>query len=527
MAAVLPTSRDTLRIKLSAVDAVWAALTPYLALVLGNALILSANGTQAVAIYWLTTFGFSLFAFVALRLRDGMAHYFSVHDAIDIAKAVIVAELLTCALLFFVTRLDGVPRSTPIIHALVLSLGLVTVRVVTRCTLGGKPLRGDQQIARHHVIVIGVNRLSSLYMKFLDAIAPGTNDIIAVLDDAADTWGCSINGVHVIGPPSHLELIVEEFAIHGVQVERVVVGFRPDEFPDGVLYKIRHVCARHNIELGFVPELFGLTRLHEPELLTTAQAQREASFVPEPPLALPIYFKAKRYVDFVEALILLLVLGPFWLGAAAITVYDVGVPVFFWQQRMGLRGRRFLLYKFRTLRAPFDESGRKLSDDERLSPIGRFMRRSRLDELPQLLNILVGDMSLIGPRPLLPRDQPKNVNVRLLVRPGVTGWAQVNGGTLLSAEEKELLDEWYIRNASLWLDLRIMLMTVVMVFRGDHLRSSQIEPGANNARKLPRPDVVARPVSRLLHAREPSRGATRAAHSPRHGVSPAIGQREP
>jgi hypothetical protein len=150
------------------------------------------------------------------------------------------------------------------------------------------------------------------------------------------------------------------------------------------------------------------------------------------------------------------------------------MPVFFWQQRLGVNGSRFLLYKFRTLRTPFGEDGRKLSDDERLSPIGRLMRRSRLDELPQLLNILVGDMSLVGPRPLLPRDQPENIEIRLMVRPGITGWAQVNGGVLLSPDEKERLDEWYIRNASLWLDLRIAVMTALMFVRGDR-RTQQVE----------------------------------------------------
>jgi Bacterial sugar transferase len=152
----------------------------------------------------------------------------------------------------------------------------------------------------------------------------------------------------------------------------------------------------------------------------------------------------------------------------------VGLPVFFWQQRMGAGGRRFLLHKFRTLRTPFDENGRKLTDEERLSPIGRFMRRTRLDELPQLLNILVGDMSLIGPRPLLPRDQRKNIEIRLMVRPGITGWAQVNGGVLLSPDEKEPLDEWYIRNASLWLDLRILFMTAIVFFCGER-RTQHLE----------------------------------------------------
>jgi hypothetical protein len=106
-----------------------------------------------------------------------------------------------------------------------------------------------------------------------------------------------------------------------------------------------------------------------------------------------------------------------------------------------------------------------------LTAIGRFLRKCRFDEFPQLLNVLVGDMSLIGPRPLLPRDQPPDPTVRLSVRPGITGWAQVNGGNSLCVEEKDALDEWYIRNASLRLDLRIVFMTFACVFLGE--RSSE------------------------------------------------------
>jgi FlaA1/EpsC-like NDP-sugar epimerase len=188
MPAPLPTSRDLLRVKWSLFDITWAALSPYLALAIRDAYILSAGGIETVAIYWLITFTFSLFAFAAFRLRDGMAHYFSVHDAVEIAKAVFVAEVLTCLVLFTVTRMDGIPRTTPIIHALVLGLGLVAVRALSRFTADGRRLRGEQEIARKHVIIIGVSRLSALYMKFLDAIAPGAHEIIAVLDEAADSW---------------------------------------------------------------------------------------------------------------------------------------------------------------------------------------------------------------------------------------------------------------------------------------------------------------------------------------------------
>ena len=146
---------------------------------------------------------------------------------------------------------------------------------------------------------------------------------------------------------------------------------------------------------------------------------------------------------------------------------DVGPPVLFWQQRLGIGGRTFQLYKLRTLRPAFGADGQKLSEQQRLSRVGKFLRQTRIDELPQLLNVLSGDMALIGPRPLLPHDQPPNPAVRLAVRPGITGWAQVNGGTLLSPLEKDGLDSWYVANASLWIDLRVVVMTFLSLARGD------------------------------------------------------------
>jgi lipopolysaccharide/colanic/teichoic acid biosynthesis glycosyltransferase len=154
---------------------------------------------------------------------------------------------------------------------------------------------------------------------------------------------------------------------------------------------------------------------------------------------------------------------PLWLVVSVLVLLDLGMPIFFWQQRIGINGHPFLVYKFRTMRAPFDGRGERIPEERRTSIIGHFLRETRLDELPQLLNVLVGDMDLIGPRPLLPRDQPENPTTRLLVRPGITGWAQINGGTLLTPAEKDELDEWYIRNASLWLDVRITLMTLFVL----------------------------------------------------------------
>jgi len=177
--------------------------------------------------------------------------------------------------------------------------------------------------------------------------------------------------------------------------------------------------------------------------------------------------RVKRVFDAVAAAILILWLLPLLAIAAVAVVLDVGSPVLFWQQRVGRGGRELQIYKLRTLRPPYDWRGHRIPEEQRISWIGRLLRQTRMDELPQLLNVLVGDMSLIGPRPLLPQDQPPNSAVRLTVRPGITGWAQVNGGNIISPAEKAALDVWYIRHASLWLDLRIISMTFVSLFRGD------------------------------------------------------------
>ena len=192
----------------------------------------------------------------------------------------------------------------------------------------------------------------------------------------------------------------------------------------------------------------------------------------------------KRLIDVAFALILIVTLLPLWLIGGLLAFFDVGSPVLFWQRRAGLGGQDFQLYKIRTLRPAFDRTGQKIPEERRLSWIGRLLRQTRLDELPQLLSVLDGDMSLIGPRPLLPQDQPPDPSLRLMVRPGITGWAQVNGGALLSPEEKEALDAWYIGHASLGLDLRIMAMTVRSLLCGDR-RSEQALAQARNERSEP------------------------------------------
>lgn len=174
----------------------------------------------------------------------------------------------------------------------------------------------------------------------------------------------------------------------------------------------------------------------------------------------------KRIVDLAVALPLLLLLSPLIGGVGLLVRLVLGRPVLFPQRRPGLGGEPFVLYKFRTMTDARDESGRLLPDDQRLTPFGAWLRRASLDELPELFNVLRGEMSLVGPRPLLMEYlalYTSEQSRRHEMRPGVTGWAQVHGRNALSWEERFELDVWYVDHASFWLDMRILLLTLWMV----------------------------------------------------------------
>lgn len=176
----------------------------------------------------------------------------------------------------------------------------------------------------------------------------------------------------------------------------------------------------------------------------------------------------KRAIDVVAASLLLLILFPVLLVTALLIAGRMGRPVLFRQVRPGQDEAPFEMLKFRTMRDAFDADGNPLADADRLTRLGRFLRASSIDELPEFWNVLKGDMSLVGPRPLLMEYLPRYTaeqRRRHAVRPGVTGWAQVNGRNALSWEQKFALDTWYVDNRSLRLDMRILWMTVAKVVR--------------------------------------------------------------
>ena len=178
----------------------------------------------------------------------------------------------------------------------------------------------------------------------------------------------------------------------------------------------------------------------------------------------------KRLFDLVLSLVLLILFAPVMIILVLIVKAKMGSPVIFRQQRPGLQGRPFYLYKFRTMSDARDEQGDLLPDQTRLTGLGKLMRKTSLDELPQLINVLRGELSFVGPRPLL-MQYLERYNAeqarRHEVKPGITGWAQVNGRNAISWEEKFALDVWYVDHRSFLLDLKILWLTLLKVVRAE------------------------------------------------------------
>lgn len=189
-------------------------------------------------------------------------------------------------------------------------------------------------------------------------------------------------------------------------------------------------------------------------------------------------YKAKRIIDFVVAMNLLIITLPFLLATIILLAFANKGRVFFIQKRPGRYGRIFKIVKFKTMNDRRDSQGNLLPDDVRLTAIGRMVRRLSLDEIPQLLNVIKGDMSLVGPRPLLPEYLSlynTNQQRRHNVKPGITGWAQVNGRNAISWQKKFELDVWYVDNISFRLDLQILFATFENVLKSKDISAEGVE----------------------------------------------------
>lgn len=186
----------------------------------------------------------------------------------------------------------------------------------------------------------------------------------------------------------------------------------------------------------------------------------------------------KRVFDFIIALVAIICVSPLLLMVSVLLYFaNEGAGVFFFQERPGLNGKLFKVIKFKTMNEKRGEDGKLLPDLLRITKIGKFVRSTSLDELPQLFNVLKGDMALIGPRPLLTQYLPLYTEEQMRrheVRPGISGWAQVNGRNNLTWSEKFKFDVWYVDHLSMWFDIKIVFMTIIKVFKKESINNTDV-----------------------------------------------------
>lgn len=468
MRSNVPTSRTRLFSRPGLFDVLWALASPVFAFLIRDG---SLNRIDVVSIYCATALVTSLVVFQWFKTGRPIAEFFSFHDAFALAKACLTTAALTAVILFVLTRLDDAPRSIPVIHFLVLGGGLIGVRAIARFVNAPSIPKSSQPHFEQieNILIVGATRLALFFIAMLEEFAFYDKRVVAIVDRRRSVHHRTINGYPIIGSPSGLSKIIDEYANHGVKIGKVVIANEPKHLTGAAWIDICEACKSRDIPIEWLHEKFSLPRSDTGPVEIESEIQTSA-----PPFTDAFYWKTKRMIDVSFALVMMVALAPVTILVAALVWIDVGVPVVFWQQRLGRFGRPLHVYKFRTMRSSYDRNGHFVPEGQRLSSLGYLLRRNRLDEIPQLFNILLGTMSVIGPRPLLPIDQPKTIRYRLQVNPGLTGLAQISGGTLLSPEEKDALDEWYVRHATLVLDLKILIQTVWVIVRGERRNESEI-----------------------------------------------------
>ena len=410
-------------------------------------------------------------------------------DYIRIIAASLALVIGAVLATFVYNRLEGVPRSLPVLQFIMCLALLIGARVLHKISHDTRHARktpaaifrlADEK-PPSTVLIVGISKLIGAYLQAIAELAPGRIRIAGLVGQTDRHVGRLVATYPVLGVPEDIASILDRLEVHGVVVDRIIIASSFHSLAPSERQALLQIAHSRAIPLQLLAENLGFEDHQQQAGVVNAQYDQSVSLsfeIGSSELGIISgrrYWSLKRAVDCLGALALLVFCSPLFGIAALLVVTSAGWPLFFWQQRPGLGGRPFRVYKFRTMRSSHASDGRKLSDEERLSLAGTFMRRVRLDELPQLFNIVRGDMSFIGPRPLLPCDQSDKYRARLLVRPGLTGWAQVVGGRHISPGEKAALDVWYVRSACLALDLEIVARTVAMLLFGERISRPLIE----------------------------------------------------
>ena len=482
---------------LLAVDVALVLIATVLALILRENFEVSPSRLAELEFYLLSTLIAAFAVFPAVGLNRRVWRFSNFHDYLAVVASVGAVVVAAVGVTFAYNRLDGVARSIPFLQFLTGTVLLTGARVLHRLAHEYSHHRkaapvllkpAPDEMRAKTVLVVGITRLAEAYLRASAELSPGCIKIAGVVSCKERHTGRLLTKHRVLGHSENLTEILDALEVHGVNVDILAVAI-PFRTLSAQAQQALIVAERsRQVELRYLAEDWGLASERSRPLLAAAEGAApqdeprdgvaphfEISTALLQSYALRRYWIVKRAIDFSGAIVLITLFSPFIVLLAVLIAVDLGLPVLFWQQRPGLGGRTFRLYKFRTMRPGHRSDGSRLPDHERVSIAGKILRRLKLDELPQLFNIVRGDMSFIGPRPLLEQDQSEDHRARLLVRPGLTGWAQVVGGRDISPADKAALDVWYVCNASFALDTKILLRTIPIILFGERIALRDVE----------------------------------------------------
>ena len=405
---------------------------------------------------------------------DGVYQQWRGRSWLDRVYHIINAAAKSVVVLFATTFFLDIFQPFQYSRALFLQAGLLVIVLLSLARLMQSWIEGRLRvhgIGATRVIIVGAGEMGRTVMRTTVARPELGYQIVGFVDDNPQKGQTDIGPFKALGPLRNLSRLIEEEEVDDVIITLPWMYHRK-------IMSIVHECERRQVGASIVPDLFqmSLSRVGVDDLGgVLLVGVREVGFGRGALLA-------KRGVDIVAAMVGLVIGAPVFALIALSIHLDSAGPIVFHQTRVGAGGKLFEIYKFRSMHVGAEEELEqlhdlneaegpifKIRDDPRLTRVGRFLRRTSLDELPQLWNVLRGDMSLVGPRPPLPVEVSHYMEWhkrRLEVRPGVTGLQQVSGRSLLSFDEMVLLDVYYIENWSLWLDFKILLRTVPTVLLG-------------------------------------------------------------
>jgi lipopolysaccharide/colanic/teichoic acid biosynthesis glycosyltransferase len=402
-------------------------------------------------------------SFLAFGLHRRIWSYTSIGDLGAIIKAATLAVALFAAIGLAAGGTPELPRAFALIEWMILIVLLCGSRLGYR--LGRQRARRVRAravrapaAAEVPVLLYGCGQMAAIFLGAVHSTPATSLRVIGIIDDAGARRGRSVHNVPVLGAPEELDRIIAELAVQGIHPQRLVLTRA-----EGDRRFAERCRARHGLELHFLPDILGV-----PAAAPGAAASAAGT-------AEPAYLRARRPVELGLAALALLTLLPLLGLIALLLLLHQGRPILSSHGRLGRNLRPFALYRFRTTGAS--------PPGARGSRLGRLLRRTRLDELPQLLNLLRGEMALIGPTPLPPGELPGGQGERSALRPGITGWAQVNGGRRLTVEQQLALDLWYARNAGPLLDLRIVGRTLKILLLGEGRDWLESEPAPAGGRR--------------------------------------------